>query len=106
MGIVKQAMLDKDYDDELIDFLKKLLEKDELNGAIEGIAKQVIAKGVKSMSEKQTNVINEFVDSYRNQYECERCSNGNVSTLTDYIFIAENGLCPMCEYDREKYMQD
>jgi len=106
MGIVKQKMLDDEYDNDLINFLKQLLEREELNGAIDGIAKQVVTKGVKSMTGNQKPAIDSFVENYKEEHVCERFSNENVGSLTDYIFIAENGLCPACEYDREKYMRE
>ena len=106
MGRAKQSMLDNEENNDLIDFLKQLIETDEISGVANGIAKQVVDKGVDSMSEKQKSVIDNLVESYRKNNECERCSNGNVGSLTDYLFIAENGLCPMCEYDREKFMKD
>lgn len=106
MGRAKQAMFDNEENNDLIDFLKQLVETEEISGVANGIAKQVIDKGVNSMSEKQKSVIEKLVEGYRNNNECEMCVNGNVSNLTDYLFIAENGLCPMCEYDREKFMKD
>lgn len=106
MGRAKQAMFDNENNDDLIEFLKQLIETEEITGVANGIAKQVIDKGVDSMSEKQKSVIDNLVDGYRKKNECKRCSNGNVDSLTDYLFIAKNGLCPMCEYDREKFMKD
>ena len=106
MGRAKQAMLDNEHNDDLIEFLKQLVETEEITGVANGIAKQVIDKGVNSMSEKQKAVIDKLVEGFKNRNVCERCTNGNVSSLTDYLFIAENGLCPMCEYDRQKFMED
>lgn len=106
MGQAEQWIMENEYNGDLTEFLKQLLEKDELSGAIEGIAKQLIGKGVDSLKGAQKPVIDSFVKNYTSKIECERCSNGNVSTLTDYIFIDENSLCPMCEYDREKFMEE
>lgn len=106
MGQVKQWMLENQYNEGLIDFLKELLNKDELKGAIEGITKQILDQGIESLKGKQRPVIDSFVKKYIENNTCERCDNGNVSVLTDYIFISENRLCPMCEYDREKFMRD
>jgi hypothetical protein len=105
MGRAKQKMMDDEVDDALIDFLKELSQRDELKGALNGIAKQVISKGVKSMSEKQKEVIDNFTTQYKRNHTCERCSNGNISVLSDYIHVADYGLCPMCQYDKEQYMK-
>lgn len=106
MGQAKKWMMENEYNEDLTVFLKQLLEKDQLSGAIEGITKQLIDKGVDSLKGAQKPVIDSFVENYTSKIVCERCSNGNVSVLTDYIFIDENGLCPMCEYDREKFMEE
>jgi len=106
MGQVKDRMFEEEYNSDLSDFLKEVINREEIDGVALGIAKQVLDKGVQSMSEKQKKVIDNFVDYYKKGIECERCMNGNVSNLTDYIFIKENShdLCPMCEYDREKFI--
>ncbi|MGQ1944648.1 hypothetical protein [Ornithobacterium rhinotracheale] len=106
MGRVKQLMFDEENNNDLTDFLKQLIDNEKITGTAYGIAKQVIDKGVNSMSKKQKSVIDKLVEKYENSYKCDMCLNGNVSSLTDYLYIAENGLCPMCEYDREKFMRD
>jgi hypothetical protein len=108
MGQVKQHMLDQEYNSDLTEFLKELIDREEINDVPLGIAKQVVDKGVDSMSEKQKIVIEGFVESYKKDIVCERCSNGNVSNLTDYISIKDNtwDLCPMCQYDKEQFMKD
>lgn len=106
MGLVKQWMLDNEYNNSLIEFLRQLLNNDELSGPIEGITKKILADGIDSLKGKQRPVIESFVENYTRNIECERCGNGNISELADYIFISENGFCPMCESDREKFMED
>ena len=106
MGRAKNAMIENEDNGNLIEFLEELLRQDVFTGALSGIAKQVIDKGEDSMNDKQRAVVERFVKNYKQQNECERCGNGNISSLTDYIFISENGLCPMCEHDREKFMRD
>jgi len=106
MGRAKQAMLDNEYNQDLVDFLKTKLDQDELSGAIEGITKQLVDQGIESLKGNQKPAIESFVEKYSQNTECEVCSNGNVSMLLDYLHIEENNICPMCEYDKEKYMRD
>ena len=108
MGRAKEKMIEDEECDYLNDFLKQLLERDELQGALFGIAKVVITKGESSLSDKQKNVLDSFIENYKKHNSCEKCSNGNISNLTDYIEVADNSwnLCPMCEYDREKYISE
>lgn len=110
MGQFKKKLMEEEMENtinnDLIDFLKELTEREELKGVSSGIAKQVIHKGVRSMSKKQKAVINNVVESYKKNNKCEICNNTNVNALTDYINIAEYGLCPMCEHDKEKFMTE
>lgn len=106
MGQAKQWMMENEENNDLIEFLKTLDERDELSGTIAGITKQIIAKGVDSMSSKQEKAIDLFVNSYKNDHECEMCVDGNIGSLNDYIHIADEGLCPSCKYSKEKYMRD
>ena len=106
MGQAKQQLMDKAADDELVDFFQLLLEREELSGAIEGIAKQIVAKGTESMVGAQNSVVENYVESYKSKHECEVCSNDNVSELTDYINIADEGVCPMCQSDQERHLRE
>lgn len=106
MGQAKQHMMDKAANDELVDFLQMLLEREELAGALNGIAKQVTTQGSESMKDTQRSVVNNYVESYKLKHECEMCSNDNVSNLIDYIEIADEGICPTCQYDKEKFMNE
>ena len=106
MGRFKQSIFDNEHNQNLIDFLNILLDRDELKGAIEGITKQINGKGIESLTEHQKVVIENFANYYSTNYECEVCSNGNVSNYSDYIEISETGICPMCQYDKEKLMRD
>lgn len=93
-------------DRDIADFFEELLRREALSGAIEGIAKQIIGRGENSMTGRQKAVVDNFIQAYEKNNQCDRCSNGNVISLTDLIFISENGLCPMCVNDREKFMRD
>ena len=68
------------------------MERQELEGALNGIAQQVVTRCVRSMSEKQKAVVDALVTRYKKENVCEKYSNGNVSALSDYIFIADKGM--------------
>ncbi|MDY3339547.1 hypothetical protein PG279_10220 [Riemerella anatipestifer] len=106
MGRVKQQMFDDEFNQDMEFFLKQLDEREEISGAVQGIYKQLRAKGFESLSKSQKNTLDKFTESYKKQNVCEVCENGNISSLTDYIEIADNGICSMCEYDREKFMSE
>lgn len=106
MGQAKRSMEEKEENGYLVEFLQELLNQDAFDGALQGIAKQAVGKGLVSLSSKQRDIVDKFVAGYEKENECPRCGNGNVSSLTDLIFISENKLCPICDSDREKFMRD
>jgi len=106
MGQAKKQMMEEEKYSDVEEFLSALMSKDELNPALTGITKQIKSKGLKSLTENQRKAVDNLITFYENKHKCERCSNGNVSSLIDLIEVAENGLCSTCEYDREKFMRD
>lgn len=106
MSYTKRILEENQYNQEVVDFLKKLLEEERLYGAIEGITKQILNKGIESLTGNQRPSIDSFIKDYISEITCEMCSNGNVSELKDYLFIEEEGLCPQCNYNKENYMRD
>ena len=103
--VFSEQVEEKELIRDLINFLSEILPKNELSGAQEGIAKKIVAEnGVNSLSEKQKQVIDGFIEYYKRQHTCTICKGYNVSNLNEYIEIADNkeGLCPTCQYDLEK----
>jgi len=106
MGQMKTRMMEDIENEDIIDFLSELVRREDISGAILGIAKQVISKGVSSMSMKQKAAIDSYIERYKKENECEVCININITSLNDYIYISDNGICPNCEYSRRKYFKD
>ena len=107
MGQAKNKMIDDQINDDLSDFLKQLIDREELTGAtLNGIAKQVVSKGVNSLSVRQRAVLDNFITTYKTKNTCERCENDNINDLIDYIHVAEDGICPTCENDYERFMRN
>ena len=106
MGFIKQRMLDEVVDQEWERFLKEMLERDELKGALEGIAKQATTKGINSLKPAQLDVVDKYISRYKGNLTCDMCVNGNIGSVMDYIVINDNGVCPTCEYDKERWMHD
>jgi hypothetical protein len=106
MGQAKKMMMDAQENSDIVEFLRLLSSREELAGAMNGIARQVVQQGDSSMSEKQEYTVNQFVEGYKNKNVCSRCDNDNVTSLTDYIEIADEGMCPSCQHDMEKIMNE
>lgn len=106
MGQAKNRLMENQDGGDLPSFLEELLKQDAFKGALEGIAKRTVDKGEESLTSKQKAVLDSYVNRYKKSNVCEVCENDNVTMLSEYIHIAENGVCPTCEYDREKYMRD
>ncbi|HRE77125.1 MAG TPA: hypothetical protein PLL09_04785 [Flavobacterium sp.] len=109
MGQAKKRMLELESENDLEDFLSQILDSNIiLHPAVSGIARQVLDKGVESMSERQKNVIDNFVNNFKNDHSCNGCVDGNIGSLTDYIYIFDNSdnLCPTCQNSWDKLMKE
>ena len=110
MGRAKEIMIENEekrrMDEEYQSFSKELLVREEITDPLKGIAKQLTGKGYASLSEVQKRIVEKFIEGYKQKHICDRCQNGNVSSLQDYLYVADNGYCPMCEYDKQQFMKD
>lgn len=110
MGRAKEIMIENEekrhMDEEYQSFFKELLVREEITDPLKGIAKQLTGKGYVSLSEAQKRIVEKFIEGYKQKHICDRCQNGNVSSLQDYLYVADNGYCPMCEYDEQQFMKD
>lgn len=108
MGRMKSLMIENENkeNEDITSFLKELLAREEISGALAGITKQISSRGIKSMTGNQKATVEKFIKAYSQNNECEGCQNMNISQLTDLIYVSENGICPMCEYDRAQLMKD
>jgi hypothetical protein len=106
MGFIKQRALDDVVDQDWEKFLKEMLERDELKGALEGIAKRATTLGIASLSLRQMEVVEDFIGRYQANLICNMCVNGNIGSALDYIEINDTGICPTCQYDKERLMRD
>lgn len=85
-------------------YLKELVSLNYLEGTALGIAKQVITKGVNSLTDKQKYVFqNEVIDKYVKDY-CERCSNS--IPWSEMSIAHETGFCGWCQHQFEKLQND
>ena len=105
MGYYKEKMLQEESNDDLKEFFRIALERDLLSSPVNGIALQMLDKGVHTLSNKQRYHIDNYVDHYTN-IECEVCQNNNVASLCDFYDIHEVGICPTCQYNKRKFMED
>ncbi|MDT8448432.1 MAG: hypothetical protein RRB13_16190 [bacterium] len=97
MGQVKHAMEQQQIRDELSSFVSDLLEGGYLEGAAAGIAKQVVDRGLESLSEKQRDVFEaQVIAKYGNQY-CKKC-NSKLELYEIYEAMTEDGLCGSCAH--------
>ncbi len=97
---------DDSYSQEVMDFLVEIVDREEISGNPLGIAKQALDRGIASLSTKQLNVIQRFIESYQNRNECDVCLNDNVNSFIDSIYVADFGTCAVCEEARNKFMAD
>lgn len=84
-----------DYKQELNEWLEFLLKTEQLEGASEGIARQILDKGYKSLSVKQQKVFKRYIQPLMEQ----KCECGCDLTLEDVkIGLGRCGWCKNLEY--------
>lgn len=106
MGQAKKAQYQRGIDDEIVDFLRDKSNRSELDGKIDGITKLILDKGMGALKGFQRPAIEDYIDDYKAGIECDMCENRNVSTLNEYLYVEDFGLCPTCENDRDKIMRE
>lgn len=94
-------------DDDLPGYLQQLIDLDHLEGASAGIARQVIARGVDSLSVKQRYIFEmEVVKPHFRAY----CEHGSCSIplceMYEAIHGDANGMCNYCAHMHEKAMRE
>ena len=88
---------DFDEDAEFAEFLRLLISMKHLDGAVEGITKLVINKGLGALTDKQRYVFDRDVaDPYITE-ECSRCGS-NIPWSEMYEAHDNGGLCGWCDH--------
>ena len=106
MSQAKENWMKSLKESDLVDFLEMASNTGEASDVLHGITKQVLNKGLNSLSDKQRIIVDNFVSEYTSNNICDSCRNDNVSSLTDYLFIAQDGRCPHCEAAYNKFMRE
>ena len=96
MGQAKKQMMEDQINDEIVDFLESVIESDQIENSALGIAKQAIDRGMESLTEKQTFVIEKFIKDFKKENICKDCEGDNVDSLADYLEVADEGICFFC----------
>lgn len=102
--VIKKRMYPQDeHDSEFVNYVDDLLRLDYLDDPIvEGIARQIIGRGVDSLTNKQINTFIEVglikKDNYLN--ECAQCS--NEIPWCEMLIALEDGCCSYCSHGLAK----
>lgn len=89
-------------DQELLDFIKELIEQERLEGAALGVAMQVVNDGdTDNLSERQRQVFERYVVEANNVDFCARCA--NTIPYCEMLEALDNGgYCNYCAHMMEK----
>lgn len=89
--------MDYDEDDGFNEFLSCLVNNDHLDGAAEGITKQVISEGEGSLSSKQKWI---FQNHVLNEYVTDECTRGGCDIPWSEMYEAydNGGMCSWCAH--------
>ena len=83
------------------DFLKQVLDYGDLSDTSAGITKQVIDKGIGSLSDKQRQVFEEHVVRVYAVEKCARCKD-DIPWSEMFAAHDNGGYCGPCEQRRHK----
>jgi hypothetical protein len=86
-------------EEEFSDFLRQLVGANMLEPVVEGVARQIIGRGLDSLTERQKGVLHQILRNYTIAH-CGVCKN---EIRWSEMFMAEDsGLCDRCEYNLSK----
>ncbi len=86
----------------LVDYLKEILPNIDDKTA-QGIAKLAIEKGMHTLSSAQLSTLNKGIADYIVR-ECPNC--GHEVDYHDMSYVLANGICGLCQHDRDKNYAD
>ena len=92
------------YEEGFPSFLRELIEWDLLEGSALGIAKQVLAQGVDSLSAKQLYVFENHIIAARTVEECTRCAH-DIPWHEMVAAYRNGGYCDYCEHMRTRALE-
>jgi hypothetical protein len=84
-------------EDSFLEFVQELVEWNEIDGAALGIAKQVVAQGIGSLSDKQLWVFKTYVLDAQTVDRCERCAH-EIPWHEMARARRNGGYCDYCEH--------
>lgn len=97
MSITKRKLEEQEEQENASKWMKYLLESDSLDNDIaKGIAKQIITKGLNSLSDKQKSVYQNYILPLT-QRHCDCGANLEVEDVEE-----DDGLCSYCRYKLSK----
>ena len=87
--------------DDISELLEDLVRYGHLYGAAEGIAKQVISRGLGSLSDKQREVFDKYIKQPYFKEHCERC-HSSIPGSELYAAWENGGYCGWCSHQMAK----
>lgn len=91
--------------EDYLDYLRQLVENDDLKGPEAGITKLVIDKGEEELSPKQAYVFKTKVTDRFPQPRCEQCGE-LIPWAEAYEHVHSPGRCASCEHSRNRFMAE
>ena len=91
--------------EDYLNYLRQLVENDDLEGPEAGITKLVIDKGEEALSSKQAHVFKTKVSDRFPQPHCQQCDE-LIPWAEAYEHVHSPGLCASCEHSRDRFMAE
>lgn len=90
--------------DHIYDFFEEILERSDLVNLKRGVIKRAYINGLESLSDIELCEIKSYLALFLKTYTCPSCKNKNIKLITDFIFVSDYGMCPVCDYESDTFI--
>ena len=91
--------------DHIYDFFEEILDRvDVLKTTKNEIIQRAFINGLESLSNKELHQVKTYLTLYSTQNTCPVCKNKNIKFITDFIYVSDFGMCPVCDYESDTYI--
>lgn len=90
--------------DHVYDFFEEILERTELLTPKQEVIKRAFINGLESLSDIELCKVKTYLTMYSKTHSCPICKNKNVKLITDFIYVSDFGMCPVCDHESDSYI--
>lgn len=90
--------------DHIYDFFEEVLQRTNPLNNQQEVIKRAYINGLESLSNIELSKVKLFMTTYSKAHTCPICKNKNIRLVTDFIYVADFGMCPVCDYESDTFI--